>query len=131
MAKKPKNVEETGADVTAAAETVATGPKMAKRVDGILPESVLTVVTTVNPKREGSQSYDRFQGYFDLAEGATVKDALDKGLTMGDIRYDVIHGYIEIADANVTEYEVTPRGEKAVDADITDTDTAGDDNGFN
>lgn len=111
-------------------ENEVKGPKMAKRVDGISPEATLTVVTTVNPKREGSQSYERFQGYFGLAEGATVKDALDAGLTMGDIRYDVIHGYIEVDGANVSEYEVTPRGEKVEGTDEASDDAAGDDNGF-
>lgn len=102
------------------------GPKTAKRVEGISQESKLTVIATTNPKREGSQSFDRFEGYFNLPEEATVKDALDAGLTMGDIRYDIIHGSIAVEGAEVTEYEVTPRGEKATEeADDTSDDGFG------
>lgn len=108
-----------------------TGPKMAKRVNGIEKSAVLKVITDSNPKREGSQAYDRFQGYFELSEGATVEDALEKGLTIGDIRYDVIHGFIEVEGASVEEYEVTPRGEKEDDAgDDAGSDDAGQDSGF-
>lgn len=130
MAKKDRiqetQTEEAGAAVV---ETAPAGPKTAKRVDGITPESVVTLVATVNPKREGSQSYDRFEHYSKLEEGATVAQAIEAGLTMGDIRYDVIHGYITVAGANVTEYEVTPRGEKAADEAAPGADTV-ENNGF-
>lgn len=91
-----------------------TGPKMAKKVEGITEEAKLKVLAETNPKREGSASFDRFECYFTLdKKKATVADALAAGLTMGDIRYDFIHGSIEVDGATVVEYEVTPRGEKA------------------
>jgi len=55
----------------------------------------------------------------------TVQDALDNGLTMGDIKYDLIHGFIEVDGASVEEYTVTIRGargtKKAVDEDLMNT----------
>lgn len=93
-----------------------TGPKMAKKVEGITEDAKLKVIAETNPKREGSASYDRFECYFTLdKKKATVADAIAAGLTMGDIRYDFIHGSIEVTGAEVVEYEVTPRGEKEVD----------------
>jgi len=113
----------------AAQEVVDTGPKKAKRVNGITKEAKLTVLTQVNPKREGSQAFDRFEGYFKLETGATVQDALDAGLTIGDVRYDVIHGSIAVEGATVEEYEVTPRSESedaAAEAAGADTASATD-----
>ncbi len=88
------------------------GPKMAKKVEGLTREGIVTVIATTNPKREGSAAYDRFEYYFTLDEGTSVQSAIDAGLTIGDIRFDLIAGSIEITDAEVVEYEVTPRGEK-------------------
>lgn len=118
-------------------QIVETGPKMAKRVTGIESTAALTVLAESNPKREGSQSYERFEAYFTLEDDATVADAIEAGLTMGDIRYDVIHGSIKVEGANVEEYEVTPRGESSEKAEVdteadvdTDVDTDGNDSGF-
>ena len=94
-------------------ENKVTGPKTAKKVENLVTEAVVTVLAESNPKREGSAAFDRFQNYFKVAEGSTVKDYIDAGLTMGDIRYDIIHGNIQVEGAIVTEYEVTPRGEKS------------------
>lgn len=113
--------------------TQDTGPKMAKRAVGITAEAALTVLATENPKREESQAHERFAGYFTLGDGATVASALEAGLTMGDIKYDVIHGYIEVAGASVEEYEVTPRGESSDDEgeeEEVGSDGAEDDSGF-
>ncbi len=88
------------------------GPKMAKKVEGLTREGIVTVIATTNPKREGSAAYDRFEYYFTLDEGTSVQSAIDAGLTIGDIRFDLIAGSIEVTDAEVVEYEVTPRGEK-------------------
>lgn len=98
------------ANVEAAEDT---GPRTAKRANGIAKEAKLTVLATDNPKREGSAAFDRFAHYFDLGDDATVQDALDAGLIMGDIKYDFIHGSIEVEGAEVEEYEVSPRGPRA------------------
>lgn len=101
------------------------GPKMAKRAVGIERDSVVKVIATENPKREESQAWERFQNYFTLPEGSTVQQAIDAGLTMGDIKYDVIHGYIEVDGASVEEYEVTPRGSRS--SDDGEEESVGDD----
>ncbi len=44
-----------------------------------------------NPKKPGSASFDRYAKY---QEGITVSDALSRGLTPGDIKWDVDHGHI-------------------------------------
>jgi len=89
--------------------------KLKKKVEGVTKDSVVTVITESNPKREGSKSYDRFESYFKLEDGATVNDAITAGLTMGDIHYDFIHGNINVEGAEVTEYLPTPRGAKSDD----------------
>ncbi len=115
--------------------TEDTGPKVAKKAVGIESSAALKVLVTENPKREESQAYERFAGYFTLADGATVADALEAGLTMGDIKYDVIHGFIEVDGAHVEEYEVTPRGSRSSDEDgeeeeVGDDAGDGDNSGF-
>ncbi len=44
-----------------------------------------------NPKLRGSKAYARFSLYRD---GMKVGDFLDAGGTMGDIRYNIGHGYL-------------------------------------
>lgn len=58
-----------------------------------------------NPKKKGSMSYDRFQGYFkDGVE--TIGDAFAAGLRQDDIRHDSAHGFILLGDA-VAEFEAS------------------------
>ncbi len=111
------------------------GPRTAKRVSGIEKNAKLEVLVTENPKREDSQAYDRFKGYFTLEGEPTVDDALTAGLTMGDIKYDTIHGFISVDGATVEEYEITPRGSRGNDEEseeetLEDDDSDGEDGGF-
>lgn len=93
-------------------EAAAEKKSIARKVTGISKEATLVVKVEANPKRPGSSAYDRFDGYF--KEGVdTVQKALDAGLTMGDIKYDSIHGFIEVEGAEITEYEVSARGPRA------------------
>jgi len=94
--------------------------KVSKKVEGITKESTVTVLAESNPKRESSKAYERFENYFSLSEGATVQDALDAGLTMGDIHYDFIHGNIEVSDATVVEYTPEVRTAKT-NSDVDDS----------
>jgi len=113
-------------DEVAQEEEAVKGPKMGKKVEGLTREGIVTVVATTNPKREGSAAYDRFENYFKLGEGSSVQEAIDSGLTIGDIRFDLIAGSIEVSDAEVVEYEVTPRGDKK-EVIETDAETEGED----
>lgn len=117
MSKKVKESNE----VEAAAET---GPRLAKRVLGITKEAAITVLVEANPKRESSASYARFEGYLTDPRPATVQAALDNGLTMGDIKFDTIHGFISVEGAEVEEYEVNPRGPRVSAEDAEDVAVA-------
>lgn len=93
-------------------EVVATEPKMKKKVNGVSNDSALTVLVEGNPKRAGSASFDRFEGYLTDPKPTTVAEALENGLSIGDIHYDIIHGSIEVAGAEIEEYMPTPRAPK-------------------
>lgn len=113
------------------------GPKKAKKVTGVSKDAKITVVATSNIKREGSEAHKRFAGYLTDPAPTTVQEALDNGLTIGDIHYDLIHGSITVEGAEVIEYEISPRGPRGAsdDADAEDGEegeegTEGDDDGF-
>lgn len=55
----------------------------------------LKLLVESNPKRPGSQAHARFQGYFSPGV-TTLGGALDAGVRMDDIRYDLEHGYISL-----------------------------------
>jgi hypothetical protein len=62
----------------------------------------LKVVVAENPKKKGTMSYERFQGYF--APGIeTIQDAFDAGLRQDDIRHDADKGFIVLGDAALPE----------------------------
>ena len=86
-----------------------TGPRMAKKVVNIEKEAHLEVLVSENPKRAGSAAHTRFQLYLD-EKPSTVQEALDAGITIGDLKNDSIKGYIQIEGAEVVEYEVKPKG---------------------
>jgi hypothetical protein len=55
----------------------------------------ITVLAKTNPKTPKTASYDRFKLYY--RKGCkTVADALKLGITRGDIRWDVAHGFIAV-----------------------------------
>lgn len=83
--------------------------RTAKRVKNIHKDAALSLLVDTNPKRGGGASYERFEGYF-KDEVDTVQKALDAGLTMGDIKYDIAHEFIQVEGAEVEEYEVASRG---------------------
>lgn len=53
----------------------------------------LKLLVEENPKKKGSKSRDRFDGY---TGAETVGDARAKGITYQDIVYDVGHGFIQV-----------------------------------
>jgi len=112
-----ENNTEAAVDAVDAVEEVveATGPKTSKRVLNMEDTCKITVVSETNPKREGSKAYDKFETYLELAKKGdfTVADYIAAGHAKIDLRYDFCAGFIAIEGAEVEEYEVTPRGEKA------------------
>lgn len=65
---------------------------------------------SVNPKKPGSMSHVRYQGYFDALAAATEKDdenptftvadAYSHGVRGDDIRHDQAHGFIVLTPPN-------------------------------
>jgi hypothetical protein len=109
------------------------GPRMAKKVININPDAAVTVVSESNPKRAGSQAFEDWKIY-DEANVTTVQEGFDAGLTKAHFAYDHMHGFIEVAGAEVVEYEVTPRGpNKDADTEAEEPVTDGeevDNDGF-
>lgn len=79
---------------TPAADTV---DSLSKR-DRWKATTAIRVNATENPKKKGSMSYERFEGYFTLVGDCVVQDAIDAGLRMDDIRHDAAHGFISLAE---------------------------------
>ncbi len=76
------------------------------------PDSEVTFLSTENPKRVGSKSYDRWNAY---AGATTVGEYIAAGGTYGDLKYDAEHGFVKVAgfDAKVVERKARqPKAEK-------------------
>lgn len=57
--------------------------------------SVITMLATANPKRKNTLAHKRFELY---KTGMTIKDYVAAGGRTGDIKYDVIAGFICISN---------------------------------
>lgn len=113
--------------------TEATGPKTAFKVVNISKDANLTVLVTENPKRPSSESFKRFEGYLTNPSPETVAEALENGVTMGDIKFDIIAGFITVDGAEKIEYEVKPRGTRVKseeDTDEVEVEVASEDENF-
>lgn len=78
------------------------GPRAKFRLEPVI------LVSTSNPKKNPSQSYDRFQGYFkiDWKKPQTVGSILDAGVVrMDDIRHDKDKGYIVVGADAIKSHE--------------------------
>lgn len=82
-AKAPKAPKEPKADATNRINFSKLYPE----------DSPLTLLVDKNPKKAGSKSAARFEGY---TGAATVGEARAKGVTYQDIAYDVARNYIKI-----------------------------------
>lgn len=64
-----------------------------------------------NPKKPGSASHERFQGYFlceqKYPDGYTIKDAFNEGVRSDDIRHDSEHGFILVGDEAIEAWEAS------------------------
>lgn len=79
-------------------EAAITKTKIAKPTKAELFElTPLTMLPIANPKKPGTMSYDRFQGYFTPGI-ETVGDAFAAGLRMDDIRHDSNKGFIKLGE---------------------------------
>lgn len=72
------------------------GAKRGRAARLFKPDQRITVLSKKNPKREGSESYDRFENYVTGKKGMTVKQALEAGVTSGDLKWDRDHKFIQI-----------------------------------
>lgn len=102
-----------GTKVAATPTKVPVAPKEAKepkasKAKNYEDTAKVTLLVKENPKREGSASYERFEGY----KGAkTVADALANGVTRADLDWDAKHGYITIAGWDVPVIEKKAKAE--------------------
>lgn len=58
-------------------------------------DQIITLLVDYNPKRASSESHARFENYED---GMSVEEALEAGLTNGDLNWDTAHDFIKIGD---------------------------------
>ena len=65
-----------------------------------LPDAVITILAGYNPKRLGSAARRRFDRY---RTGMTVREFLEAGGLLGDIHYDIGHGFIAVSDYPYSE----------------------------
>ena len=67
------------------------------------------LIVDENPKKAGSMSFERFQGYFKCEskypDGYTIKAAYNEGVRGDDIRHDVAHGFILVGEDAIEEWE--------------------------
>lgn len=81
---------------TTATKTAGDAPKRIRKskFEGVYPEDAkIKVLVKENPKKAGSKSAARFEGY---AGAKTVGDALANGVTYQDIAYDVGRQFITV-----------------------------------
>ncbi len=96
-APKTKAAEKTGEE--GKEETKA--PSNRTNFSKLYPENApLKLLVDKNPKKAGSKSAERFEGY---TGAETVGDALAKGVTYQDIAYDIGHGFIEVDTSAVAD----------------------------
>lgn len=76
-----------------AEEDAREGVKTSKKEIEALRE--ISILATSNPKKPGTMSHTRFQGYF-KGQVECIQDAFDNGLRGDDIRHDAAHGFIEL-----------------------------------
>lgn len=107
MAKK--EVATKAAAPVAPVEEKAPAPRGPK---GVELTAKITMLVKENPKRVGSKSRDRFDGYKD---GMTVAEALAAGITTPDLIYDTAHSFVQIEgyDPKV-KFTPKPKKEKTV-----------------
>lgn len=104
-APKAEKADKTAGKAAAPAKQPAKQPAAPKaekaeggggRKSNIDPTTKLTLLVKDNPKREGSAGHERFQaGYID-SKAKTVQAALDAGVTLADIAYDVKKEFIKL-----------------------------------
>lgn len=95
MAKKPAKTEaEVPAAEAPAAVTKFKHSKNVPLLGDIKPEAAITWHVDKNPRAQGRGTYDRFQAYLGKA---TVKEYMEAGGTLGDLRWDIRSGYLSVA----------------------------------
>lgn len=92
MATKSKKTKVAEAAETTAVPEGKADPKT-RGPRGVPETAVISLLVTANPKRAGSKSFERFNGY---ADGQTIAQALDAGVTTPDLVWDAKHGFIKI-----------------------------------
>lgn len=69
-------------------------PRVSKFATLYPNDAKVTLLVKENPKKEGSKSRERFEGYFGAK---TVGEAMAKGVTYADIAYDIGRQHISVS----------------------------------
>ena len=88
------------------------GPRQKFRLEPVL------MVATTNPKKPGSASHERFEGYskIDWTKPQTVGSVLDGRIVrMDDIRNDSDKGYIVVGADNIAAHNKAMEAQKKAD----------------
>lgn len=59
-------------------------------------EMIVTILVTENPKKPSKNNHARFAALMALPAPVTVGAAYAAGVTLGDLKYNVAHGYVSI-----------------------------------
>jgi hypothetical protein len=78
----------------AAAEERTAGQNARGRVSA-LADKKITVLVKENPKREGTKGHAAFAQY---KNGIKVSTFVERGGSLADVKWDMAHGYISLAD---------------------------------
>ncbi len=87
-----KQLEQAAAPAAPVAPIVAAKQAKAKAVNARLARTI-TVLAASNPKKVNSKAFARFALY---RTGATVAAYIQAGGKIGDLAYDVKHGFISL-----------------------------------
>lgn len=94
-AKAPKSVPQAGdaKDTGDKAEKAKPSVRRTNFAELYPDDKAVRLVVTENPKKDGSKSRARFEGY---TGAKTIGDARKAGITYQDIVYDIGHGFIAV-----------------------------------
>lgn len=97
--KKAKPAAKLVAKKTPAVKSEKTRSRLTLKSDG---NRIITLVTSVNPKRPSSDAFKVFALYQD---GMTVRDFINAGGTFPDLNFDSKKGFIELSKSEEQEQE--------------------------
>jgi len=103
VTKVEKSVEKPAVETVVKAETVAKAA-VAVNIGDINVSNECKIECAANPKRAGSKAHSRYAAY---ENAKTIGEYLECGGLRADLRYDLLHGFLEVREV-VIEGKVVP-----------------------